>query len=594
MNRLSCFLMLLFATALLGCGGGGGKPGGRGTGTLSLTFDAAPGAAAGPAGSFHKVVVYRNDGAVVQTQTVDTTAGSQSLALKGLPKGTLRLHVGLSETSGGAETGAVNTFFEGGSAPAPMVFAQKRTVVGAAVLPETGTVNVGSTLRLYAAAKDGDGEFVYVAPAAWNWTSSLPAFASVEATTGVVTGVAEGAATVTATVGAVSGSAPVSVLANGVRQGKWTVMVFLNSANDLAAWSDDNMNQMERIANNPDVRFVVQWKLTDGYNAQAGQSWTGTRRYLVNYDTKSTVASSVVQNLGEGVDMGSANRLADFVDWAKQKYPAERYALVLWDHGSGWNTPRALGAPPMRGISLDEETGNIMETWEISEALGDRRVDVLAYDACLMQGAEDLFDFAPNADYVVGSEENTPAPGFPYHKAFKSIVDDPEATGATLASGMVGAFNDHYASGAYSSWALHMSALDTSKVPALRTALDDLSLALLGAGDLGTLATDVRAACTRMDLSQNKVFYYDLDQVAERTATLTANANVAGKANALRTALANAVLSSDANSHGAHMRGVTIEFGTKAKFATYATSYAKLQLAKGTHWDEFLMSAGNP
>ena len=41
---------------------------------------------------------------------------------------------------------------------------------------------------------------------------------------------------------------------------KWPVLVYINAANDLYQFSDLNMNQMEQVAGNNQVRFVVQWK----------------------------------------------------------------------------------------------------------------------------------------------------------------------------------------------------------------------------------------------------------------------------------------------------------------------------------------------
>ena len=42
------------------------------------------------------------------------------------------------------------------------------------------------------------------------------------------------------------------------------------------------------------------------------------------------------------------------------------------------------------------------------------KVDVLAFDACLMQMAEVAYEVKDLADYVVGSEETEPGPGYPY------------------------------------------------------------------------------------------------------------------------------------------------------------------------------------
>ncbi|MCX5844398.1 MAG: clostripain-related cysteine peptidase [Deltaproteobacteria bacterium] len=34
----------------------------------------------------------------------------------------------------------------------------------------------------------------------------------------------------------------------------------------------------------------------------------------------------------------------DFIKWAVEKYPADQYCLILWNHGSGWwGSPFFLG-----------------------------------------------------------------------------------------------------------------------------------------------------------------------------------------------------------------------------------------------------------
>ena len=41
-----------------------------------------------------------------------------------------------------------------------------------------------------------------------------------------------------------------------------------------------------------------------------------------------------VENLGEA-QMTSPNMLTDFIKWSASNYPADRYELVLWNHGGG-------------------------------------------------------------------------------------------------------------------------------------------------------------------------------------------------------------------------------------------------------------------
>ncbi len=45
--------------------------------------------------------------------------------------------------------------------------------------------------------------------------------------------------------------------------------------------------------------------------------------------------SQEVADLGE-VNMADGQTLVDFVTWAVQTYPADKYVLILSDHGMGW------------------------------------------------------------------------------------------------------------------------------------------------------------------------------------------------------------------------------------------------------------------
>ncbi len=45
--------------------------------------------------------------------------------------------------------------------------------------------------------------------------------------------------------------------------------------------------------------------------------------------------STVVEEIPE-VNTGDPAALVDFTTWAMTSYPAERYALIIWDHGGSW------------------------------------------------------------------------------------------------------------------------------------------------------------------------------------------------------------------------------------------------------------------
>ncbi len=102
---------------------------------------------------------------------------------------------------------------------------------------------------------------------------------------------------------------------------KWTFMVYMAGDNNLSDAGDTDMDEMCKVGSSPDVNILVQFDNEGNF---------GTRRFLVQKS-----ARDVLQSLGE-TDSGDPNVLLDFISWVKSCYPARRYALILWNHGGGW------------------------------------------------------------------------------------------------------------------------------------------------------------------------------------------------------------------------------------------------------------------
>lgn len=106
-----------------------------------------------------------------------------------------------------------------------------------------------------------------------------------------------------------------------------------------------------------------------------------------------TVKRTVIQNGQQYVleDLGAKSMagpqtLSDFVIWAQANFPAQHYALILWNHGDGTN-----------GYGLDtSETGNgdTMTLPELQQAYQtiaqqiENPLEVVVYDVCLMASIE--------------------------------------------------------------------------------------------------------------------------------------------------------------------------------------------------------------
>ena len=113
--------------------------------------------------------------------------------------------------------------------------------------------------------------------------------------------------------------------------------------------------------------------------------------------------------------MGDSETLKLFLEYAADNYPAQKYALILWDHGGG----------PMEGVCFDENYDpDRLSIEEIADALeagifAEQGLEWIGFDACLMGAVEVALQMAPYAHYMIGSEETEPAEGWNY-----SFLDD--------------------------------------------------------------------------------------------------------------------------------------------------------------------------
>jgi len=221
-------------------------------------------------------------------------------------------------------------------------------------------------------------------------------------------------------------------------QAEWTILVFLNAKNNLEPFAFPNFLQMASVGSTAEVKIVVEMgrpkhHYSKQYSKQFG-AWSKTLRFLVEKGTQPTEQQAVA-DLG-ATNMGDAQSLIDFVAWGRKTYPAKRTMLVIWNHGQGWRAPQEEGEPPPpppapphdghRYVSNDEDTGDKLYNRAIQEALttylAGERLDLVAFDACLMSMIETAYALRGVARVMVGSEEIEPGNGWNYVRWLKPLI----------------------------------------------------------------------------------------------------------------------------------------------------------------------------
>jgi len=167
----------------------------------------------------------------------------------------------------------------------------------------------------------------------------------------------------------------------------------------------------------------------------------GGRRLAVRRDTV-----SVLGNLGV-IDMCDWQTLYDFLDWGVREFPADRYFVILWDHGTGWTSlpRRSFGTDQSSGNQLSIANGDFQKAIRFLYNSSGRKINLFAFDACAMQQVEIGYEIKDYAQILMGIQGVWPVTGFPYDRILQAMTDDPGITETELAKQATRLCRDEYA-----------------------------------------------------------------------------------------------------------------------------------------------------
>jgi hypothetical protein len=280
----------------------------------------------------------------------------------------------------------------------------------------------------------------------------------------------------------------------------WSVFVWIAGDNDLDEFGLTDIKEMKEVGSTAEVDVVVQFdRMGD----------TGTNRYHLQKGT--SLEEDLVEEIGE-TNTGDPAVAIDFFAWGLKNYPSERVLAVLWNHGSGIDESeiyarakekgvlnggqsddriravfgsklrRALfcttveAALDSKAIALDDTSRDFLDNIELKRVLEEvvaargKPIDVLGFDACLMNLIEIGYQLKEYASYLVGSEEVEPGQGWPYTDVIQFLTSSPDASPAELARAIVRAYL-----ASYDGESITLSALDLSRIGAAADAADRLA-----------------------------------------------------------------------------------------------------------------------
>lgn len=417
---------------------------------------------------------------------------------------------------------------------------------------------------------------------------------------------------------------------------KWLIMLY-QDADDKVLERDIyvDLNEAERVGSSDNVQIIAQIdRYRGGYSGDG--NWVDAKRFYVTQDNDlESVGSRVVQELGE-VNMADAGTLVDFVTWAASNYPADKYVLILSDHGmgwpGGWTDPTSQSRAP-RNLPLADTVGDLLFLNEIDAALeqirsstGIDKLELVGMDACLMSHLEVFTMLEPHARYAVASQETEPALGWAYTAFLDALQQQPAMTGGDLGRLIVESYIDEdqrivddaaraeltgrgsplgglfdTVSGPSAAQvseqmarSVTLTAADLSKIPALNSAVNDYVFALQGVNQKAVAQARTYAqSFTNVFGSNVPASYLDLANFVQVVAQQTRDQNIMSSGQAVLDRVRDVLVAERSGSSKPGATGVSIYFPNSqlygsAQAGPQSYNVAAERFVQTSLWDEFL------
>ena len=143
------------------------------------------------------------------------------------------------------------------------------------------------------------------------------------------------------------------------------------------------------------------------------------------------------ENYGSAA-MTNPENLTKFIKYCTDNYEANRYFLILWDHGGG----------TVSGYGYDEKnpSASSMTLTKLNSAISNalkgttNKFDFIGFDACLMSTLETALVCNQYADYMVASEEVEPGTGWYYTTWLNTLASNTSVSTVQLGKSLIDSY----------------------------------------------------------------------------------------------------------------------------------------------------------
>ena len=224
-------------------------------------------------------------------------------------------------------------------------------------------------------------------------------------------------------------------------------------------------------------------------------------------------------------DTDDAIVLEEFLDWGMTSYKADRYGVILWNHGGQWNgfggdynngerygdSKPLWYKPNMKSDEIKNAITNVLTKHDLA------KLDFLSYDTCLMGGAEVLVDVHDICETYIACPEIDYGAGWNYSATLSYLKAHPDITSIEFASREVKIWDAHHSSSESDlSFKSHV-AYDMSRFNEYNTALRIFTKTLLEVASKNITSLNMKIA----EVRRNAIHYWNSGRSREGSSGLT-------------------------------------------------------------------------
>lgn len=232
-----------------------------------------------------------------------------------------------------------------------------------------------------------------------------------------------------------------------MQQRTWTIMIYVAADNNLEGDALVDIDEMERAHPGGQIEVIVfidrsekdyEYTNVPTYISQVSHStpdWGDAKIIRIMPDDNIGVRPMELLDLGE-VNTGDPATLTRFITYTVNNYPANNYALIIWDHGGGpggvaWDVSNNKDYLTLKEVRQGVENAGI-------------HLSIIGFDACLMATIDAAYEFRYLADYLIASEETEPGRGWPYDYWLSNLINNPMMDPIDLSINIVDEYIRYY------------------------------------------------------------------------------------------------------------------------------------------------------